>query len=100
MWQKWRKVFAWSSLCPVLFADPAGLVVVMRRASQPVTQAEVDSLPDYYPGITAEPKVEDYGRLINAVVAVDYGLPYADAVNKRRAYYETKRPGPAMVIPR
>ena len=87
MWRVWRPVFGWNSLCPVLFADPLGFVVVMPRAEQPVTRDEVDGLPDYYPGTTSETKVEDHGRIDTGVVAVDYGLPDRDLVDDRRAYY-------------
>jgi len=87
MWHVWRPVFGWETLCPVLFADPFGILVVMPRAQQPVAKADVDSLPDYYPGPTVEHKTEDYGRIGCCVVAVDYGLWDSDAVKERRAYY-------------
>jgi len=70
----------------------------MPRASQPVTFAEIEALPDYYPEITAESKVEDYGRLGGRVVAIDYGLPDRDMVENQRAYYATKADSPAQVI--
>jgi hypothetical protein len=70
MWRVWRPVFGWKSLCPVLFADPFGFVVVMARAAQPVTHEEVNALPDYYPDTTSETKIEDQ-----------------DLVDERRAYY-------------
>ena len=89
MWRTWRPYFGWSTLCPVLFSDPTGLVIVMCRAEQPITQAEVDSLPDAYPGITAEAKLQDYGRCGGRVVAVDYGLWDADQVAVRRDYYRS-----------
>ena len=73
---------------PDSFADPFGFFVVMARAAQPVTSEEVRAAdPDYYPGITAETKPEDYGRLNGRIVAVDYGWPDADMVEHRRAYY-------------
>jgi hypothetical protein len=54
MWRTWRAVFGWENLCPITFADPLGLVVVMPRASQPVTFEEVKAAtPGYFP--------EDYG---------------------------------------
>lgn len=87
MWRVWRPYFGWQTLCPVLFGDPAGLVLVMARAEQPVTQTEIESLPDAYPDITAETKVQDYGRYAKHVVAVDYGLWDANDVAKQRAYY-------------
>ena len=91
MWNVWRPVFGWETLCPVLFADPFGILVVMPRAKQPVTASDVDSLPDYYPQITSELKSEDYGRLGNRVFALDYGLWDVEDVTNRRAYYLNKR---------
>jgi hypothetical protein len=64
-----------------------GLVVVMPRAEQPVTREEVDGLPDCYPDITSETKIEDHGRVEGKVVALDYGLPDQDMVEDRREYY-------------
>ncbi len=89
MWRVWRPLFDWRRLCPVLFGDPAGLILVMPLAEQPVTQAEIDSLPDPYPSITAVYKVEDYGRYAGRIVAVDYGLWHRDDVIKERANYES-----------
>lgn len=89
MWRTWRPVFRWDNLCPVLFADLVGLVVVMPRASQPVTSDEVDAaMGDYDPDVTSETKVEDFGCLGKRVVVLDYGLPDDDMVRERRAYYE------------
>ena len=98
MWNNWRTVFEWNSLCPVLLADALGLVVVMARAVQPVTEEEVNSLPDYYPSITSEPKPEDHGRLAGKVVAVDYGLGFVGHVLERRKYYESHPNKPALLI--
>jgi hypothetical protein len=92
MWNIWRPIYGWRSLCPVLFADPLGLVVVMPRADQPVTRDEVDALPDCYPGTTAETKVEDHGRFAGNVVELDYGLPDDDLVRDKRAYYKKMAP--------
>jgi hypothetical protein len=98
MWFKWRTVFGWQSLCPVYFADPVGFLVVMPRAAQPVTRAQIESLPDYYPTYTAECKVEDYGQFAGAVVALDYGLGFSDAIAIQRTYYDGKASNPAMVV--
>jgi hypothetical protein len=98
MWHHWRPLLKWETLCPVLFADPLGLVVVMPLAEQPVTVSEVDAMPDYYPLTTAESKVEDHGRLGGRIVALDYGLPDRDMVVHQRAYYETKAGAPAQVL--
>ena len=89
MWRKWRPVFGWGTLCPVVLADPAGLLVVMSRTEQPVEDAELGTLPDAYPGITAELKARDYGHLAGRLVAVDYGLPDAALVRDRREYYNS-----------
>ena len=89
IWRKWRLKFPQcTDLCPVLVADPLGLFVVMPRASQPVTETEADefSANDPYPGRDCEGKIEDLGYLDGRVVALDYGLPYADLVAKRRTY--------------
>lgn len=76
-----------------MFADPLGVIVVMPRAMQPVTFDEVvTATPDYYPDITSETKLEDFGRVGNKVLALDYGLPDADMVANRREYYISKVP--------
>jgi hypothetical protein len=98
LWFKWRPLFGWRTLCPIYFADPVGLLVVMPKAEQPVTHAEVDALPDYYPSYTSECKVEDHGRLLGAVVAVDYGLGFADSVVEQRKYYNSKSSSPAIIL--
>lgn len=100
MWFTWRPIFGWSSLCPIHFADPCGFLVVMPKAVQPVTREEVEALPDHYPAYTAEYKVEDYGRTSQGVVALDYGLGYADDVSKKRAYYTEKSGSPAAIVPK
>lgn len=88
MWRIWRPVFGWKNLCPILFADPFGLIVLMPRAMQPVTFEEViTATPDYYPDVTAEAKPEDFGRVGSEVLVLDYGLPYSDWVIRRREYY-------------
>jgi hypothetical protein len=86
MWSKWRPIFGWTNLCQVLFADPFGFLVVMPRAVQPVSTEEAhEALGDDYPGITAETKAQDYGRVGSVVVALDYGLPWADFIDNQRA---------------
>ncbi len=93
MWYHWRPIFGWDNLCPIVFADPIGLVVVMPRATQPVTFDDVvAATPDHYPDTTSETKPADFGRLGNRVFALDYGLPYADSVAERRTYYRSKAP--------
>lgn len=88
MWFFWRPQFGWENLCPILFADPLGLLVVMPRAKQPVTFEDVvNSFPDNYPDITAETKPEDFGWLNGKLLALDYGLCDVDFVHHRREYY-------------
>lgn len=91
MWRIWRPIFGWGNLCPIKFADPLRVCVVMPRATQPVTfQDVVAATPDYYPDITSETKPEDFGRVGNRILALDCGLPDADMVAERRAYYTSR----------
>ena len=88
MWYRWLPLFGWESLCPILFADPLGLVVVMPRAQQPVTLEEIQAAtPVYFPEPTYETKAEAFGLVNGRVLALDYGLPWRDTVSKMRAYY-------------
>jgi hypothetical protein len=88
MWHRWRPVFGWKGLCPILFADPLGLVVVMWRAEQPVTDDEVKAtIPVDFPEPTYKVKPEDFGRVNGRVLAVDYGLPLPDTVSEARQHY-------------
>lgn len=90
-WRVWRPKFGWQHLCPVLAADPFGLVLVMPRAEQPVTfQDVISATPDYYPEPIVETKPEDFGRIAGAVVALDYGLWGKNEVSERRTYYQSK----------
>ena len=100
MWFHWRPRFEWKTLCPVIYADRFGLLVVMPRAAQPVAQEQVDALPDYYPEITSETKHEDFGMLGESIVALDYGLPFKDSVTERRKYYQGFSGNPAAEFPR
>lgn len=94
MWRVWRPKFGWPNLCPILFADRAGFFVVMPRAHQPVTEEEAhEALGDHYPDITSETKAADFGKVGYRIVVLDYGLPDANAVRERRAYY-AQRQGP------
>jgi len=99
MWYRWRPIFEWESLCPIIFADPVGLLVVMPRAEQPVTQDDAhEAYLDYYPNITAETKAEDFGRVGYCIFALDYGLPDADMVSKQRADYKNNPNKPALKL--
>lgn len=91
IWRVWRPKFGWQHLCPVLTADPCGLLLVMLRAEQPVTFEDVKkATPDhYYPDPTVETKCEDFGRVAGLVVSVDYGLWDAGDVAERRDYFRT-----------
>ena len=98
MWRKWRSKFAWATLCPVLFADPIGLFLVMPRAEQPVEKAEVDALPDYHHGITSEPKLEDYGRVGQSTLALNYALDRKTEVQRQRQYSGQFTNAPATIV--
>lgn len=100
MWFSWRPRFLWKTLCPIYYADPFGLMVVMPRVVQPVPQEQVDAMPDYYPNITSETKHDDFGMLGGNIVAIDYGLPFKDAVRKQRMYYQGFSGIPATEFPR
>jgi hypothetical protein len=72
MWRTWRPVFGWNNLCPIVFSDPVGIVVVMPRATQPVTLEQVvAATPNYYPDTTSETKPADFGLVGNRVLALD-----------------------------
>jgi hypothetical protein len=67
----------WPELCPVLFADPLGLIVIMPRA---VPLTSWDELPyvegfvhkeDY--SLPVEIKLDSFGWLKGKIVAIDYG---------------------------
>ncbi len=92
MWQDWRQTFGWKNLCPIYFADPLGILVIMPRAKQPVTFEDVKIAYDYCdPNITAEAKTKDWGCLGGRVLALDYGLPTADMVVSRRKSYNKEK---------
>jgi len=91
MWRTWRPIFGWPCLCPVLFADPLGLVVIMPRAVLDLSAAESERIEDDFEVFTtAEGKPEDYGRLHERIVAIDYGLADAGQVREQRAYYRAQ----------
>ena len=98
MWRKWRSKFAWATLCPVLFADPIGLFLVMPKAEQPVEKADVDALPDYHPGITSEQKLEDYGRVGQSTLALDYALDTRTEIQRQRQYFGQFANAPAIIV--
>lgn len=87
MWLKWRPKFGWGNLCPVLITAPFGLILIMRRAHQPVTFEDVEAADkDCYPDIHVEYKPENWGRLGDRIVCVDYGIPFEQDVTERRRY--------------
>jgi hypothetical protein len=87
MWRTWRPKFKWTNLCPLKFADPLASSLVMERAEQSITEAEIIAADtDDYPDIDVEFKTENWGRLKGRVVVVDYGHWDADAIRKRRKY--------------
>lgn len=76
MWRVWRPKFKWENLCPIIFADPLGLVVVIARARESVSLEDMIAADtDEHPDINVEyDKLESWGWLTDRVVAVDYGL--------------------------
>jgi len=92
MWQYWRPIFGWENLCPIYFADPLGVLVIMPRAKQPITCEDVKNATsgkyDYYPNIFTESKPEDWGCLGGRILVLDYGLPNEDMVVRRRSTYK------------
>lgn len=56
-------------LCPVLFADPIGMVVIMKRAE------DIDFLPkeEDFKYLPLDHKIENFGLLNGKVVLRDYG---------------------------
>ena len=90
MWFRWRPKFKWDQLCPVLFADPLGIVVVMPRAAPADPSAvsaaiERDGNSDPLP--TSELRPEGYGMVQGRVVCFDYGLADPDMIRDKRDYY-------------
>jgi hypothetical protein len=83
----------------VVWSDSAGHILVMQRATQDVTEAEIRAFEDAWldsdsrPLPSAEGKAADWGHLDNGqLVLLDYG--YAcdteDEVLKMRTYYESR----------
>jgi len=98
MWRVWRPTFGWPNLCPILFADPAGLIVVMPRADQAVSEQEArEALGNHYSEITSKSKPAEFGRLGYRVVVLDYGLPDRNAVHDRRRYFAERRKSASAV---
>jgi hypothetical protein len=92
-WNIWRPRFGWTCLCPVLWAAPDGNLLVMQRATQDVTAAEIAAIEnsDDHPRPSCESKPEDWGRLDDGrVVMLDYGYACEsdDAIRAERAYLE------------
>lgn len=88
IWKKWRRKFLWNNLCPVLFSDWFGFVLVMPWANQPVLFGDVlNSLEDSYPSVPFEIKPENFGELNNKILVLDYGLHSKKLVHNQRKYY-------------
>ena len=93
IWNVWRPKFKWEHLCPVVWADPAGHVLVMQRATLDATEDEIRAFldgDDSYPTAESEDKCEDWGHLDDGrLVVLDYG--YAchteEAIERQRRYY-------------
>jgi hypothetical protein len=79
MWTVWRERFGWPHLCPVVWADPEGYVLVMRRAIQDVTHDEIVAFEAAWmdsqrlPLPSGEDKPEDWGHVDGRLVLCDYG---------------------------
>lgn len=98
VWTKWQPKFQWPHLCPVLWCAPDGGVLVMRRGTSDATIEEVDAmLGRYYPDVTCETKVEDWGHVDGQLVVFDYGPAgwTEAAIQVHRDYYASKS-GPAI----
>jgi hypothetical protein len=92
LWSRWRPLFpTWEHLCPVLLADPFGLIVVMPRARAPddyaVISAAIECDADCHPQPTVEYRADEYGVVGGRVVCFDYGVADADMVREKRDYY-------------
>ena len=99
MWYVWHPIFHWETLCPIILADPFGLVVVMPRAVQPVSHIDLLLAPDYYPEVSGEFKASDCGRVGGRLVTFDYGLPDKEFVsNYRDRYKRMARGGAARIL--
>ncbi len=94
MWQKWRPLFGWKTLCPVYFADRFGLLVVMPRAGAVASPDDADDGDDAtvreFCEITAEGKPDDYRYWRGRIAVVDYGLQSETAVRMQRDEYREK----------
>ena len=90
MWQRWRPVFRWDQLCPVLFADCLGIVLIMPRAA-PADRDAVDAAiqrdGESYPQPTTEFLPDGYGLVNSHVMCFDYGVADGDMVREKRAHY-------------
>ena len=95
MWKVWRPIYRWENLCPVVVSEPIGFFLLMRRADQPISFEDIKRATsedyDYYPDIDVEYKSENWGRIGNKIVCLDYGIEEAVLVKERRAYLEDRR---------
>jgi hypothetical protein len=91
MWCDWRPRFGWRSLCPIIFADRRGFVVIMPLAGEAATQEEADeAYPHEFHEITSEGKPDDFRWLGGRIVVVDYGLTSESAAIEQRTYYRAR----------
>lgn len=93
MWTVWRQEFGWPHLCPVVWGDQDGHILVMERVTQDVTFEEIKAFEDAWMDLesrrarlpSAEPKPEDWGHLKDGrLVVCDYGYACDNEAEIRR----------------
>jgi hypothetical protein len=96
----WRDRFKWEHLCPVVWCEPAGRILMMQRGTSDATHDEIDAIYDrYYPSVGCESKTKDWGHVEGKLVVFDYGFDCwtESAMEAQRRYYRDKA-GPAIDI--
>jgi hypothetical protein len=69
MWTVWQPKFGWPHLCPVVWCDPAGYILVMQRVIRPASDEEIRAFEvewmdkNVLPLPSAEDKAADWGYL-------------------------------------
>jgi len=93
--RRYAPAFGWRELCPVLWADRFGLLLLMPR-TEPVSQVDVYLLSaavlEHHPAPPCEMKAEHWGRLPDGrIVAVEFAesVHDADDLREHRDYLES-----------